>query len=200
MKSLFVSGSAAPARPLRHVGVPRPGTQPSAKNSTLGSIAPVFPATPQVSYPDALSRVQNEPTDRNEMKMPKSLYCSWCGSPVSYGTQFRSAVVESRLESGETIEESETDLLVGDELLPVCDRCEASARRNREQVEAERSAEAERLRRNWETLRIIPVWLFLIGTTFYFAMEFRRAKPGFSLWMIATCLIAMFGLATRRKS
>ena len=132
--------------------------------------------------------------------MPKPQYCSWCGSPVSYGTQFRSAVVESRLESGETIEESEVDLFVGDELLPVCDRCEASARRNREQVEAERFAEAERVQRNWETLRIIPVWLFLIGTTFYFAMEFRRAKPGFSLWVIATCLIAMFSLATRHKS
>lgn len=134
------------------------------------------------------------------MKMPKSLNCSWCGSPVSYGTQFRSAVVESRLENGEAINESELDLLVGDELLPVCDRCEASARRNREQVEAERSAEADRLQRNWETLRLIPVWLFLIGTAFYFAMEFRRAKPGFSLWIIATCLIAMFALATRRRS
>ena len=200
MKSQFVSGSAAPARPLRHVGVPRPGTQPSAKNSTAESIAPLFPATPQVSYSDARSRLQNEPTDRNEMKMPKSQNCSWCGSPVSYGTQFRSAVVESRLESGETIAESEIDLLVGDELLPVCDRCEASARRNREQVEAERFAESERVQRNWETLRIILVWLFLIGTTFYFAMEFRRTKPGFSLWIIATCLVAMFALATRRKS
>ena len=153
-----------------------------------------------MSYSDARSRLRNEPTDQNEMKMPKSQYCSWCGSPVSYGTQFRSAVVESRLESGKTIAESEIDLLVGDELLPVCDRCEAGARRNREQVEAERFAEAERVQRNWETLRIIPVWLFLIGTTFYFAMEFRRQKAGFSLWIIATCLFAMFALATRRKS